>query len=449
MSNVRENEVYVYTQVSYDTQQLKEHILHSGVLAAVLPTDTVVLKPNFVQEKRERDEDWDYVITHPTIITALVELLAPILANKGKLLVVDSPMTPACFDKILEHMPVQKWREICLQHNVKFDVLDLRDEEWKQSKNHVTLERKKLSGDPCGKVLINLRNETSEFYDKPIKKLYGADYNTDETNRAHNGEDNLYSLSGTIMQADVIINLPKLKCHKKGGITCCLKNMIGINTNKNYLPHHTIGSPSQGGDEFAQSGVSSAMEGTLANAAKKIAYNSKVVSKMLIPLKKLAVLLRGDNSKTVRNGAWYGNDTLWRTILDLNKAMFYGTKDNGLREDRYDNKKRYIAVVDAIYGGEGNGPLDPDKVECGVLLCGTNPVAVDAAAAKIMGFDYQKIPQISRAFDIKHYKLFQGNYTDIVVKQLDGSSTELFHWDTSHMKTWNASIGWKGNIEII
>ena len=30
----------------------------------------------------------------------------------------------------------------------------------------------------------------------------------------------------------LVVNVPKLKVHKKAGITCCLKNLIGINGNK-------------------------------------------------------------------------------------------------------------------------------------------------------------------------------------------------------------------------
>ena len=50
------------------------------------------------------------------------------------------------------------------------------------------------------------------------------------------------------LEADVIINLPKLKTHQKAGITCALKNLIGINGNKEYLPHHRIGGFELGGD---------------------------------------------------------------------------------------------------------------------------------------------------------------------------------------------------------
>ena len=52
------------------------------------------------------------------------------------------------------------------------------------------------------------------------------------------------------MKCDLFVNLPKLKTHKKTGITCSLKNFVGINGDKNWLPHHTEGVPANGGDEF-------------------------------------------------------------------------------------------------------------------------------------------------------------------------------------------------------
>ncbi|MCV6004648.1 DUF362 domain-containing protein, partial [Escherichia coli] len=43
-----------------------------------------------------------------------------------------------------------------------------------------------------------------------------------------------YLVSRDIIEADVVINLPKLKTHKKAGLTCALKNLIGINGNKEF-----------------------------------------------------------------------------------------------------------------------------------------------------------------------------------------------------------------------
>ncbi|MBK7626716.1 MAG: DUF362 domain-containing protein [Bacteroidales bacterium] len=78
------------------------------------------------------------------------------------------------------------------------------------------------------------------------KSYFRADSNIVETNEAHNGFNNLYRVSRTVVECDVFINLPKLKTHKKSGITCCLKNLVGINTYRNYLPHCSLGTKRKG-----------------------------------------------------------------------------------------------------------------------------------------------------------------------------------------------------------
>ena len=59
-----------------------------------------------------------------------------------------------------------------------------------------------------------------------------------------------YLLPASILKADVFINLPKLKTHRKAGITGAMKNLVGINGSKDWLPHHTAGPREDGGDEY-------------------------------------------------------------------------------------------------------------------------------------------------------------------------------------------------------
>ena len=44
--------------------------------------------------------------------------------------------------------------------------------------------------------------------------------------------------------------MPKPKCHRKAGMTSALKNFVGANVRKEFLPHHTMGSIKEGGDEY-------------------------------------------------------------------------------------------------------------------------------------------------------------------------------------------------------
>jgi uncharacterized protein (DUF362 family) len=74
---------------------------------------------------------------------------------------------------------------------------------------------------------------------------------------------------------------------------------------------------------------------------------------------------------------WAGID---RAILDINAAV---------RPD--------FAIVDGIIGMEGNGPIQGQSKNCGVLVVGDDPVAVDATCTRIMGLLPEKINYIARA----------------------------------------------------
>jgi uncharacterized protein (DUF362 family) len=444
------NEVYLFTECEYDEGQIKQNIVESGVLSCIKKGDKVVLKPNFVQEKHELNDDWDYLITHPTVITATLDLVSSILSSTGEIIIADAPMTPAKFDEILAHMPVSKWKEMCAERKVDLSIIDLRDEEWHNAENGIILEKKDLPGDPKGKVLTNLLDDNSEFFGKANSKqgLYGACYDIRETNDAHNGHDNKYSVSRTIIEADVFINLPKLKTHKKAGITCCLKNLVGINTNKNLLPHHTTGTPSEGGDQFSDSTKEKKLESAVTIYAKKIVHAVKFLTPFLVPLKNLAIKVWGDNRESIKSGGWYGNDTLWRTIIDLNKVLLYANRDGSFREDNPSQRKRYISIVDGILAGEGNGPLAPDKIEANVMLCGIDPVAIDCTATRIMGLSYAKIPSVFRALKVRKYRITDYEYVDYqciingkMVCTIDDIPKRYLH-------AFRPALGWINQIEL-
>jgi uncharacterized protein (DUF362 family) len=53
-----------------------------------------------------------------------------------------------------------------------------------------------------------------------------------------------------------------------------------------------------------------------------------------------------------------------------------------------------FAVVDAIYGLNKHGPMDGEIVDVGAVIVGNNPVATDAIATRLMGFDPKEIHHI-------------------------------------------------------
>jgi len=253
-------------------------------------------------------------------------------------------------------------------------------------------------------------------------------------------------VSRSVIESDVFINIPKLKTHKKSGITCNLKNLVGINTYKNFLPHNTIGTADTGGDQFPVKNSKSKIESKLMPYIHQYILVSPRLSKLFSPFIGLGRKVFGDNSETIRGGAWYGNNTLWRTILDLNKVLFYANPDGNMRDDQWHSTKKYISVVDAIIAGEGNGPKSPDPVYFNYLFCGTNPVATDAVCTLFMGFDPYKIPQIARSFNINRYPLTNFNYEDIIIS-LNGENFKIGEIPLKYIKPLKPHFGWIGHIE--
>jgi uncharacterized protein (DUF362 family) len=412
--------------------------------------NSVTIKPNWISHSHKYNEsEWESVITHPNVITAVLDIVLACLSHEGKVVIADGPQTSSSWEMIMQRMHPELWIKMGRENGVDVSIIDLREDMW-ITRGDITIERKKLPGDPLGSTECNLGNH-SEFTNHKVspRGYFGADYNKEETNQAHSGSNHKYRVSRTVMESDVFINVPKMKTHKKAGITCSLKNLVGINTYKNWLPHHNEGTPDEGGDQFPQKNLKTKSEGVLLDKFTSFLSNYPYLGIFLIPIKKLGKILFGSTRTTVRSGSWYGNDTLWRTVLDLNKILFYVHPDGSLRPHDVKAPMKYLSVVDGIIAGEGSGPEAPDPKHTGLLIIGTNPVAVDAVCAKIMGFDWQKIPSIKNAFYINHYPLCDFFYDEIEVissnTHLNKCLTDIDPADTFHFKP---HFGWKNHIEL-
>ena len=179
---------------------------------------------------------------------------------------------------------------------------------------------------------------------------------------------------------------------------------------------------------------------------KQHVLRNPLMARTLSPFNAAGKKVFGDTRKVVRSGNWYGNDTIWRMILDLNKVLLYANPDGILRNDVPGCRKRYIGIVDGIIAGEGHGPLAPDPVHMGYLMCGTNPVAIDAVCATLMGFDPLKIPTIARAFQVLHYPLCDFTMADIMVSIAD-NDYPLLELPANLIVPFEPQFGWKGHIE--
>jgi uncharacterized protein (DUF362 family) len=405
----------------------------------------VLLKPNLIRQSHsQRPDEWEQVITHGAVIRAVVNVVAEALGQSGRIVIADGPQTDSDFDLISARIGLAQIISSFRRHGIAIEAYDLRRDRWFQ-KGDVIYKRVQLRGDPAGYTTVEL-GSGSEFSSYGLNgRFYGADYDMGETATFHNAQRHAYVLCRSVMDADVVINLPKLKTHKKTGVTLSLKNMVGINGYRNCLPHFTTGTPDNGGDEFPVGGARATVEGQAILAFKKaVSLVGGSGGAWARFIKKAGGKVFGDSDQVIRSGNWYGNDTTWRMALDLNKALFYF---NGEGQPR-SKPLRYLTIVDGIVAGEGDGPMAPDARPAGLIVAGQNPVAVDTACTLIMGFDYQKIGIVGNAWNVKDYPLATFGPRDLrCFSNMPGWTGSFEDICQAPHLAFRPHFGWKGQIE--
>ena len=221
----------------------------------ITPGQTVLLKPNLVNHHNPAEMDkkkgMDCLITHPSIVRCIFDYVYIALKGKGKIIIADAPVQDCEFDKLLNNTGYGELFQYLHQkssNTLIIQTADLREVIYeKNGKMASQTERNALV---FSSQMIDLGNN-SFFYDlKDKNRLRVSNYAGKDTTRHHRTGHNEYKISNAVIEADVIISLPKPKGHRIAGYTAALKNMIGINARKEYIPHHRKG---RRGDEYVGS----------------------------------------------------------------------------------------------------------------------------------------------------------------------------------------------------
>jgi len=366
----------------------------------VRPGQRVVVKPNFVLDRNLAGQNVFAVVTHPSIIRAVIDYVFVALEGRGEIIVADAPQMDCQWKALMRIQRLDTVQEFYRSRfGFEIRMLDLRTFEVRDpAEPPYSSNRMPLSGDPEGSVVVNLGNHSS-LHGLPDDKYYGADYNRQETIRHHSGGIHEYFLSRTVLSADTIISVPKMKVHKKVGMTGNVKGFVGVNTDKNALVHYRIGTPSAGGDQLPDGRPGADLvlvrlqQWCVDRLLARQTRLGDAVYRAALGLYRLLVKpVRRLSEETLRQdlGNWHGNDTAWRMTADLVRILFFADRHGTIQDTR---QRNLFCVVDGIIGGEGDGPLAPTPRTAGCLLAGENPIAVDMVTARAMGFDVSRIHQ--------------------------------------------------------
>ena len=407
---------------------------------------TVVLKPNLVSHinyaYRIGIPDTDPLVTHGSVIRAVADYVAIALEGHGRIIVGDCPIQATEWQAVAHLVGLDAIANLYRDTGISFETRDFR------------LVRAEMRR---GRIRAQIAQNLIEDYEEidlaansllmPIigdwRRFAVSNYDFGRMRRVHNEQRNAYLVPRVVLDADCFINLPKLKFHVKAGITCALKNMVGIIGHKDYLPHFRMGAPGPHSDEYP---LKNPFERVYWGLHHLLWQRHGGVSRAI-----LAQLVRGFGVAIPRNlkwqgaGGWYGNDTLWRTVLDINRAFLY--YDPTTRSFSERPCRNYLALVDGLIGGEREGPLAPHPRQANCMMGGLNPAAVDAVAATYMGLDHALIPTTLHAFDRMAYPLTDFGPDDIEVLVNDRTFAFRDFVQRGPCVPFTPSDGWRGHVE--
>lgn len=374
--------------------------------------DTVLVKPNWVLHYNENHRGGtDCLFTNTSITRAIVDYVAIALSGSGRIIVADSPMPNCDFSKFRSVAHIDTLQDSCNARGVKIEIQDLRGsvvENFSKCKVEVATD---------GGLEIDLAKE-SYFYgmQAPANSLRYSFLDATEMNEYfHTKENHRYIISKTALSADVVINLPKIKTHRKAGYTAALKNYIGICFRKDSIPHFVKGEAKVGGDEFNGPKIVFQTESNIRDRENRYENQKKTVAGLLMKGLRLPfwAFRHALGRKYQGVGNWHGNDTIWRAVLDINEIMYHCDR-NGVMHNS--EQRKFLSIGDMVVAGQRNGPLSPTPCPRGYIVCSEDPVAFDKTILQLMGFKANSVPLIRGLNERKKWSFQVFNDDEVTIK---------------------------------
>lgn len=416
--------------------------------APVKPPRHVVIKPNWVLHQSDDRSPIAALVTDARVVHAVTKAAAEIFP-RAHITVGDCPLQRADWPLLCEQSGLTPvFEQLKAQFGERVSFRDLRRDVFAYDGGRLVEVTGAPHGDPLGYVEVKLGADSHlEEISDGADRFSIHDHDRTKTRNNHQRGDHRYFVSRTFLDADLLINLPKWKTHSKAGLTAALKNLVGINGDKAYLPHFSQGAPKWGGDEYWDRGrFTFWAQNTLRQYVRQSPWAHRLVRPPWLAYKAVRSAILGSHEGApadfyVGGGSWYGNRTIWRMIYDLNMVLQRVDRDGLLQPTP---QRTYLCIVDGLICGEGDGPLYPQPRTIDWLICGRDPFAIDTALAWFMGFDPARLPII------EHRAKFMGTAwgqfdTASLPVTIDGETQPLSSWDVRH--DFLPPPGWLAHVE--
>ncbi len=354
-------------------------------------TIEVVIKPNTVRYFSDDAGQRNPVYSHPAIVRPLVDMLAA--AGAQSICIGDgSNGTGGLFAKMDQQGYTQAYID---QLNALWPGTTISRVDFQSLSRWSWVNLGAHAGEAGASAYYGSGYSDADLVksvDGAASTYFGA---SDPHGRPGPGQYNCMgweAVTDYLLDADVVIDLAKLKVHYYGVSTAILKNWVGITMFSTF------------------------------NMSEN--YWCRIAHEPTNPT---------SYEKT------FGNDILWREVTDLHRGVLYW-RDGAVYSTP---QRRCLCILDAINCGERYH--DPDKpwpYWLHTMLAGVDPISIDAVGARLQRYDFRNIAIINNAHAASAgsaWPIGTGDPGQVRVvggQMIDGTYSHQFLFDDRHGPDW-------------
>lgn len=407
------------------------------------PGQQVLIKPNWVLHAHAGGGSMDSLVTHMSVLRPVLDYVLLALRSHGRVIIGDAPIQSADFARLVEAIGIARLLDGIQTGGVDVAVCDFRENTCELDRHGRVLGHHSLPGSPDRYTTVDVGAQSLlEPVSEHAARFRVTNYDPSAMRQHHGRGRHEYLVAKAVLDSHVVIGVPKLKTHRKAGLTCCLKNVVGINGSKDYLPHHRLGAPVHGGDEYQWPSAWKALGSRIADRLE-ISPRGMLAPVAILGLRVCRRLAHHTARDPYSEGSWYGNDTIWRTVVDLNRVLEYARPDGNLATTP---QRKMLHIVDAVVCGGGEGPLRPDPVRADLILAGRTAAAVDCCTARLVGLNPARIPLVRHALETVERQ--EDGPPEIRLIDGDDPSQGLAPDSIRPVACLAPPSGWAGHVEL-
>lgn len=409
--------------------------------------DTVLLKPNWVSHRNKNPDVHDRLeclVTHPAVVRAVFDYVCIALQGSGRIIIADAPMQGTDLDALFDTAGYREFIAFVREKTPDTIIADLR--KYRVTDCNGVLSKPIGIKNSPGSVLVDTAGISAHGENDHRRLNYKvSDYLSEETNAYHHAGRHAYEVNRYVLEADVIINLPKPKCHRLAGLTGAMKNLVGILYDKASLPHRAEGAAETGaGDSYAKRSL---LKHWMWRLEEQKIHHERRGAGLLARASAFGVkacywLSRAFTGDAYRVGGWYGNDTIWRTVADLHHLVIHADLNGRLQPAP---QRKVFTIGDMIVCGEKDGPIGPSPKPLGIVMASADMVLFDRVLCEIMGFDQNKIKSLGwiasqHSASVRSPAILGSNIPEL-------NNSDAFCVDIPSVWHFEPHSCWKGHIE--